>query len=147
MDEKKAEGVSASKDTDSKSEGREGKPNLRRGVVFITPNNEYYRNKNPGFGWAITHETKTELTWGEDVKEEPESLIELVGGGKEGVRAEIVKRAEEIEKQFEGEVCEVCGNTATGGIPEDEGDNTIYLCDDCYAERGIEGEEIEEVRQ
>ena len=45
----------------------------------------------------------------------------------------------------EGEVCEVCGKPATMGIPQDEGDNTIHLCDDCYVERGIEGEEIVEL--
>ena len=70
MDKQKAEKVPASKGI--KSEGMREEPNLRRGVVFITPNNEYYRNKNLGFGWAITHETETELTWGEDVKEESE---------------------------------------------------------------------------
>jgi len=43
----------------------EGKPNLRRGVEFVTPNNEYYRNKNLGFGWAIKHENETEIMWGE----------------------------------------------------------------------------------
>jgi len=36
-----------------------------RGVDFVTPNNEYYRNKNLGFGWAIKHENETEITWGE----------------------------------------------------------------------------------
>lgn len=39
--------------------------NLRRGVVFITPNTEYYRRKNLGFGWAVVEENKTEMTWGE----------------------------------------------------------------------------------
>ena len=88
MDEKKAEGVSASKDTNSKSEGMEEEPNLRRGVVFITPNNGYYRNKNLGFGWAITHETKTELTWGEDVKEEPTKTVgERIDEYLEGYKA------------------------------------------------------------
>ena len=70
---------------DKKVEGKEGsgdfskeKPSLRRGVVFITPNNGYYRNKNLGFGWAITHESETELTWGEDVKEKSKERLDSV---------------------------------------------------------------------
>jgi len=83
-----------------KKKGEEGsgdltkqEPNLRRGVVFITPNNEYYRNQNLGFGWAITHETKAELTWGEAVEVEQ----------KNWVVEEILKRADAIEKRFEGD--------------------------------------------
>ena len=111
MDEEKAKEVSASKDV--KSKGMREEPNLRRGAVFITPNNEYYRKKNLGFGWAITHETETELTWGEDVKEELE-------------------------------VCEVCGNLATIAIEQPDG-LLLYLCDKCYAEKGVEEEEVWEV--
>ena len=42
-------------------------PNLRRGVVFITPNTDYYRRRNLEFGWVILQESESEITWGEKV--------------------------------------------------------------------------------
>ena len=51
----------------------------------------------------------------------------------------------------EVEWCELCGkNRATTGILQKAGSmygTAFWLCDDCYAERGIEGEDIEEASQ
>ena len=45
----------------------------------------------------------------------------------------------------EPEICEICAeNPAAIGIPQMDG-TMLNLCDDCYAERGIEEGEIEEL--
>lgn len=46
----------------------------------------------------------------------------------------------------EKEVCEVCGKPATISIEQPDG-FLLYLCDKCYAERGIEDEEVWAVSQ
>jgi hypothetical protein len=71
------------------------------------------------------------------------------------LKKEVNKMATETEKNTrsgegvkeEPEVCEVCGkNPASIGIPQMD-ESMLYLCDSCYAERGIEGEEIEGVEE
>ena len=47
----------------------------------------------------------------------------------------------------EPEMCEACGdNPASIGIPQGDG-TMFYICNNCYVERGIEDEDIEEVNQ
>ena len=73
--------------------------NLRRGIVFITPNNEYYRNKNLGFGWAILQESETEITWGEATKIEFKNWEDL----NHDERAEVLEAFQNTEDRNESD--------------------------------------------